>query len=558
MLSALSRVAWLWCVVLLIWADGLLAADAVETANRIDASIDAKLQAENLGTVATADEAEFLRRIYLDLTGQIPTARQAASYLDSSHSNKRTRLIDELLASPQYGEHFGRVWRDWIAPAELPSEGNGGNQPIAATRKLGVWFAEQFNQNEPWDRLVYSVLTVDGELADHPEALFYSLVGTDTGIPQPAGATRAVGTLFLGLQLQCAECHDDPFRAWKQSDFWGAAAFFRNTEATFDGRYFASVTETFGKETSAKGKRSSKKTTRNDRAPNGSITIPSASFTNSGTVIAGKFPAGAALTAEARQPLRPILAEWIVSPENPYFSRAFVNRMWSYFFVRGIVNPIDDFRPDNPPSHPEVLELLAAEFRSSGFDVKNLIRGILNARVYQRTNGSDPQADPNQLVKQVDWFARYPLKLMSTDMLFESLKLALEDPALDLRTVDPALSSKFGESTPIGDAYQEFRRLFETNEDDATDFRHGIPQFLALMNHPRLSAGGKTVERLLKENLEPTTIIEQLYLGTLSRRPTSEEADEAARFVQESAAPRVGYNGLLWMLINRSEFLLIR
>ena len=264
MLSTLSRIVWLCCVVSLLGADCLLAANVVETANRIDARIDAKLQAENLEAMAPADEAEFLRRVYLDLTGRIPTASQAASYLDSSHSSKRAQLIDELLASPQYGEHFGRVWRDWIAPAELPSEGNGGNQPIAATRKLGVWFAEQFNQNEPWDRLVYSVLTVDGELADHPQALFYSLVGTDTGIPQPAGATRAVGTLFLGLQLQCAECHDDPFRTWKQTDFWGAAAFFRNTEATFDGRYFASVTETFGKETSAKGKRSSKKTTRND------------------------------------------------------------------------------------------------------------------------------------------------------------------------------------------------------------------------------------------------------------------------------------------------------
>ena len=558
MLSAFFRTAWLWCVVPLIWTDGLLAADALEIAQRIDASIDAKLRTETIAPAAPAGEAQFLRRVYLDLTGRIPTTSQAAEYLDRSHASQRTQLIDELLASPKYGEHFGRVWRDWIAPAELPSEGNGGNQPIAATRKLGAWFAEQFNQNQSWDRLVYSVLTVDGELADHPQALFYSLVGTDTGIPQPAGATRAVGTLFLGLQLQCAECHDDPFRTWKQSDFWGAAAFFRNTEATFDGRYFASVTETFGKETSAKGKRSSKKTTRNDRAPNGSITIPSASFTNSGTVISGKFPAGEALAAAARQPLRPVLAEWIVSPENPYFSRAFVNRMWAYFFVRGIVNPIDDFRPDNPPTHPEILDLLAAEFRSSGFDVKHLIRCILNARVYQRGNGSDPKVDPQQLAKQADWFARYPLKLISTDMLFESLKLALEDPVLDLRTVDPALSSKFGESTPIGDAYQEFTRLFETNENDATDFRHGIPQFLALMNHPRIGDGGKKVERLLKAKLESTAIIEQLYLGTLSRRPASEETDEAIRFVQASSTPRVGYNGLLWMLINRSEFLLIR
>ena len=556
--SATTRLVGFACVLPLLLPVCSFAAEAREVAARIDGHIDAALQAHKLVAAAVADDAAFLRRAYLDLTGRIPTAEQAAQFLDGQPSNKRERLIDQLLASPQYGEHFGRVWRDWIAPAELPSEGNGGNQPIAATRKLGVWFAEQFNQNEPWDRLVHSVLTVDGELAEHPQALFYSLVGTDTGIPQPAGATRAVGSLFLGLQLQCAECHDDPFRAWKQSDFWGTAAFFRNTEATFDGRYFASVTETFGKETSAKGKRSSKKTTRNDRSPNGSITIPAASFTNSGTVVSGKFPSGDALATDARQPLRPILAQWIVSRDNPYFARAFVNRMWAYFFVRGFVNPIDDIRSDNPPSHPELLDLLTEEFLASSFDVKHLLRCIVNASVYQRTSAADPRLGSDHSARLLKAFARQPLKLISTDMLFDSLKLALQDSALDLRTVDPKLSSKFGESTPIGDAYQEFTRLFETNENDATDFRHGIPQFLALMNHPRLSDGGQTVAGLLTAKLEPREAIEQLYLGTLSRRPTDEEYQEASRFVQQSSAPRAGYSGVLWMLINRSEFIVIR
>lgn len=526
-----------------------VARDALQIAGRIDSRIEEVLKTQKLAPVAIAGDVEFMRRAYLDITGRVPTVEQAKAFLDSKQVDKRRQLIDELLASENYGEQLGRVWRDWIAPAELPSEGNGGNQPIKATRNLGVWFAKQFNSNQPWDKIVESIINVEGNLKEHPQGLFYSLVGTDTGIPEPAGATRAVSTLFLGLDLQCAQCHDDPYRDWQQTDFWAMAAFFRNMEGRFNGRYFDSITESFGKKLGKGGK----KTTTGDSSPNGSITIPKDSFKNAGTVVSARFVMADAVSAKEKQPLRPVFANWLVSKENPYFARAFVNRTWAYFFGRGLVLPIDDMREGNPPSHPEVLDLLTEEFVDSNFDVKHLIRCLVNTRAYQRTSAAKNDAERKALGR----FGRRPVKLMSADQLYDSLKLALADPKLDLRTYDSKESKRFGESSPVGDEYTEFQRLFETDENDSTNFTHGIPQFLALLNHPRVSSGGPKVERMLKDKMEPAAAVEELYLSTLSRRPTVEETKEAVEYIAKNDR-QVGYAGVLWMLLNRSEFMLIR
>ena len=529
-----------------------------EVAALIDSAIDTRLTAANLSTGGVAGDVEFLRRAHLDLNGRIPSAEKARAFLESRAPDKRARLIDELLAESAFGVHLGRVWRDWIAPAELPSEGNGGNQPIKATRNLGTWFAEQFNTDQPWNEIVKRVVTVDGNLKESPQGLFYSLVGTDTGIPEPAGATRAISSLFMGVDIQCAQCHDDPYRDWKQDDFWGAAAFFRNMQANFDGRYFASITESFGKPT---GKGAKKVTTR-DESPNGAITIPSSSFENAGSVVEGRYLLGEPLQTEDKEPLRPFFAEWLVSPKNPYFATAFVNRIWAHYFSRGLVEPIDDMRPENAPTHPKVLELLTAEFVDSGFDIKHLVRCLLNTRAYQRTSASQPTvpADQRETHRKASaaGYGRREVKLLSTDQLYESLKSALGNDSLDLRTYDANESKKFGESSPVGDEYMEFQRLFETDENDATNFTHGIPQFLALVNHPNVSSGGPAVEALEKESLQTGDAIETLYLSTLSRPPTDEELAEAKEFIEASTSRREGYAGVLWMLLNRSEFMLCR
>ncbi|HEX4607989.1 MAG TPA: DUF1549 domain-containing protein, partial [Urbifossiella sp.] len=488
------------------------------------------------------------RRVYLDVSGRIPTAKQAAAFLDSRDPDKRAKLIEELLASPSYGEQFGRTWRDWIAPAELPAEGNGGNQPVQATQNLGKWFAQRFNAGAGWDATVRAVLTADGTLKDQPQGLFFSLIGDDTGKPTPAGAARAVGSLFLGMQLQCAECHDDPFKHHTQADYWGLAAFFRNVTWRFNGRYFDYVSEGWA-DPAAKTV-----TGPRDAAPVGSITIPKAALKNSGKVIPGRFPEADPLAAADGEPLRPRLAAWLASAENPYFARAFVNRIWAYFTSRGFVHPVDDLRADNPAGHPDALRLLAAEFVASGFDVRHLVRCITLTAAYQRT--SRPAAtDPPEAVAK---FARMPVRVMAADALYDSLKLAFADPGLDLRTYDAREAARFGESSPVGTPYEEFAKLFATNEDDATDFTHGIPQLLALLNHPRLRAGGKAIDELLKGKPDPAAGVEALYLATLSRRPTAEEVGEATSFLARRPDPRRGYSGLLWVLVNRSEFLLVR
>ncbi|WP_439630383.1 DUF1549 domain-containing protein [Gemmata sp.] len=530
---------------------------AAEVAKQIDAAIDQHLAASKMAPAPQSGDAEFLRRAYLDVTGRVPTAKQAAAFLDSTGADKRTKLIDELLALPNYGDQFGRTWRDWIAPPELPSDVNSGKQPLAATRNLGNWFAARFNADDGWDVIVRKVLTADGTLKDQPQGMFFSLAGDDTGRPSPGGATRVVGSLFLGLQLQCAECHKDPFKDYKQSDYWGLAAFFRNVSWKFQGSDLEMVTEATAPAVAApKAKPGAKGGLQfnPDKAPFGSITIPAAALRNSGTVIPGKFPEGAKLVAERGVSLRSVIADWLTARENPYFARAFVNRTWAYFFARGIVNPIDDLRSDNPPSHPELLDLLTEEFVASGYKVKHLVRCVTATNAYRRTSRPAKTDAPGLVAK----FGRMPVKVLTADALYDSLRLAFAEPVIDLRSYNPKEAGGFGESSPVGSAFDEFAKLFVTNEDDATDFTHGIPQLLALTNHPRLRSGGKAIDDMVKAKFEPAAAVQALYLATLSRRPTAQESADALAYIAGRGDPRKGYCGVLWMLVNRTEFLVIR
>jgi hypothetical protein len=183
-----------------------------------------------------------------------------------------------------------------------------------------------------------------------------------------------------------------------------------------------------------------------------------------------------------------------------------------------------------------------------------LVRCITNTAAYQRS--SRPAKDMNE--ETVAAFGRMPVRLMNADVLYDTLRLAMNDPGLDLRSYDAAAAARFGESSPVGTPYQEFVRLFGINEDDTTDFTHGIPQILALMNHPRLRGGGKTVDELLAAKLSPERMVTILYEGTLSRRPTAEERTESLRYLAAGRDSRRALNGLLWTLVNRSEFLLVR
>jgi len=509
--------------------------EPLEVAQAIDQHIAGFLSAAKQKASSLTNDEEFVRRVYLDLTGRVPTAEQTATFLDSNEPDRRAKLIDTLLNTPDFGEQFGRTWRDWVMPPELPSDNNGGAQPYGEAKAFGTWLGKKFADDEPWDKITRDVLTVKGEIKSNPQVIFFGLVGHG-GKTTADGTAKAVASLFMGVQLQCARCHDDPYRDWSQQEHWALAAFFGRSEGDFKKIEI--------------GKGPSKKP--------GEIVIPGDAFKNSGTTVLTSFLRGAEFDVKGDEDLRKPFVDWLVAKDNPYFARSFANRVWFYLLSRGIVNPIDDFRELNPPSHPGLMKLLAQEFAASNYNVKHLLRCVLNSQTYQRASHVEAGLDKPSRDALTTAFGRMPMRLMTADMLYDSLKQVYGDNNLDLRTA--VKDSSTGQAAPVKDPWLEFQRRFGTNEQDASDFTHGVAQMLTMINHPRLLAGSKLLDEYRKANATatPEQTIEWLYLSTLSRRPDADELGEAVDYVRQAEDPAPVYVGVLWMLVNRSEFMLIR
>jgi hypothetical protein len=516
-----------------IEAAGPVPATPQAVAAAIDQAIDRRLAEEKVPASPQADDATFLRRAYLDITGRIPSVDQALAFLDSTDPDKRRKLIDELLASPQYGQHFGNIWHDLIAPRQMKELLN--EQPIH-TDQLARWLADQFNQNRGWDAIVTDFLTAEGTPAEQPAMVFVLVNGNAVGRPEPRNLARSSARLFLGLrQLECAECHDAPSSDWKQADFWGLAAFFGRL--TKDGmRQSYPIYEAMG---------------RAKNTPpgfNGTIKVSPEAFINVGQAVKAKYLNGSEPELDKSKPFRPTLAAWVTSRDNPYLAPAAVNRLWGHFFGRGLVNPVDDLDENNAPSHPPLLTMLANELAASNFDLKNLIRCICNSRAYQRGSQPLPANKQDQTL-----CSRHQPKPLSPQVLVDSLALAVEKPDL-FPTTKPAVRKG---QPPILSQREQFVLLFSTRDeqDEATEFTHGIVQALSLMNRPEFNAGSPLVERLLKSKQTPEQNVTTLYLATLARRPTANELALATAYLRKKQDPGVGLHGILWSLLNRNEFI---
>jgi hypothetical protein len=522
-----------------------------DIAAAIDRFVEKRLAADGITPSPRTDDAEFLRRAYLDVIGRIPTAEQAAAFLDSQDADKRAKLIDELLASSNYGRHFGIVWSDAIVKRD---EMNRNLRPTA----FKDWLASGFNDNRPWDKTVRELLTADGT---SPQATFF-LAHQDMNRFAPQKMVGTVANLFMGVQLQCAECHKHPFvRKWKQEDFWGMAAFYAQTRTSgASGNNAPNTTVAEGAASSSARRPGGGGFQRGGTTPRGAqIEIPDAvdPRKRTGRIIKAKFFEGDEPKLDDKGPFRPALADWLTAKENPFFARASANRLWAHFFGRGLVHPLDEASDDNPPSHPELLKLLAEEFRDSGFDQKHLIRCICNSQAYQRTSkphkGND-DAGPHL-------FARMAVKVMSPEVLYDSLTQALG--ARDLAVPSSGGRPGFGGGARQGggggrDAFVAF---FTTKEegDDPSEFSMGIPQFLRLMNSGTFNQGGPVIDRLMKaDGATPQTVVEGLFLSVLSRRPTATEVEKLTAYVARKEDQKKGYAGVLWVLLNSAEFMCVR
>jgi hypothetical protein len=486
--------------------------DATAVAKFIDVEINRQLAAENVPASPRSSDAEFIRRASLDITGVVPSAERVESFLASGDANKRAQLIDELLSSPKYGQRLADVWSGPMLPPDSATRGTS-KEPMVK------WLVETFNANKPWDRMAHDILTAAGEQDKNGAVTYYMF---NQGVDK---MTDSVGKLFLGVQIQCAQCHNHPFTHWKQTEYWGLAQFFYNVNVSIVRNGKDTTTVPGVSESGRKGK--------NNRLP------------ESAKSVAAKFLGAETVSLSSGKPYRPVLADWICTAENPFFSKSMVNRVWAQYFARGLVNPIDDLSDENEPTHPALLTGLAKEFASGGFDIKNLVRAICLSDAYQRTSVPTPENKADTV-----FYSHMAVKVLTPEQLYDSIG---------------AVAGGFGDrERPMGKggprggpvtARDRFVAFFQGSESPkATDYEAGIPQALRLMNNPQLSSSAKVLREIGKD--QPAKAIERLYLMTMSRKPTGDEVKRLTNYIAQAGSTQTAYSDIAWVLLNSSEFAL--
>ena len=435
-----------------------------------------------------------------------------------------SKIIDELLASPDYGKHLADLWKNLLVKR------SSDNRQIQFD-PLVTWLTKNFNEDKPWDKMVSDLLTAEGN-QDENGAVTYFLANNTVD-----KMTDVTTKVFLGVQLQCAQCHNHPFTDWKQTEYWGMADFFMKVRLTGPRNP--------AKQAGVPG------IAESDGARARKMPLP-----DSAKTVPAKFLGGPEVNLSSKPKVRPVLAKWMTTAENPYFSKAMVNRVWFQLFGRGLVNPVDDIAGVSPPSHPQLFVDLADQFASSGFDLKQLCRAVCNSQAYQRT--SKPTADNADA--EAALYAHMGVKVMTPEEQFDSMLQVLA-PNQDPRNFTPPNAAKAGrhETGPRQGltARSVFVAFFEDEDaTDPTEFQQGIPQALRLMNGPQLN-NAAALAPILKGAKTPEQSIDRLYLTALSRRPTAQERDRLVQYVaQHKSEAHEGYEDVLWALLNSSEFVM--
>jgi hypothetical protein len=518
-------------------AASVFAGETPALSGHIDRIIQARLDQAKIPASPRADDAEFLRRLYLDLTGRIPTYEQTTAFLSSQDPDKRAKLIEELLARPEYGLHFATLWRDLLV--DRSAEKSQVRQLYSW--EFVTWLAEGFNKGRGWNEIVTDLLTAEGEAKGNPATTFI-LTNRMNELPRPEDLVGMAGRLFMGIHIRCAQCHDHPYvDEWKQDDFWGLAAFFgqlRDHSWTPNGGNIAKAAFFEKPNPDAKKETAYGNGLKRAGVPplqaGAQIAIPLiADPSKAQRVVKAKFFLGEAPGMGEEGPYRSRFAAWLTAPENPYFARAAVNRLWAHFFARGIVQPVDDMRPNLKPSHPELLDLLAKEFKSAGFNYKHLIRGICNSQAYQRTSKPLPQnKDDSELVSHMT------LKQLNADQMLDSLSVAV------------------GRAPPAGKNRDQATTIFATKEADGdpSELSHGIPQYLFQMNAGFANGPPGALNKVTagKSKEEALTA---LYLAALSRPPRPAEQTRLLTYLGQAPDANTGYRDVYWVLLNSAEFL---
>jgi hypothetical protein len=479
---------------------------------------------DNVTPAEPATDAEFLRRLSLDVVGKIPAVAELQEFLEEASADKSPAAVERMLARGAHAQHFANTWRGLVLA--------GAAENIEAqinTPQFETWLRLRFAVNMPYDRLVSELLTAPIEAAQPAvannarRAVPSPVAFYQANEQKPEQIAASASRIFLGVQVQCAQCHDHPFSHWTRKEFWSLAAFFD----------------------AAPGAPRAK-------PPSGSanaILIPETQIVVEPAFLDGKQPDWAGGGGK-----RELLSRWIAETDNPYFARAAVNRMWEHFLGRGFVHPVDDLDKTNPPSHPELFDAMARQFTLHRFDLNYLIRAITASRAYQLSSRTAGGAE-DDLAR----FARMPLRRMTSDQLFASIVQATgfreERRAAQRGVVLPDLTS----------AAAEFRSRFADQSVPRTEAETSILQALALMNGKLVSDATdlQKSETLVAVAEAPFLShgerVEALFLATLSRKPAEEEAAAMVTHVESGGPakdPKKALANVFWALLNSAEFAL--
>jgi len=489
--------------------------------NFIDGHVWNKLQQLGITPSGPAADTTFLRRAYLDVIGRLPTPEEMRSFLADRTPDRRSRLIDRLLGRPEYADYWANKWADLLRP-------NPYRVGIKAVHNLDAWLRDAFRRNKPYDQFVREILTAQGSSFRHgPVVIFRDR-------REPDEITTMVSQLFLGIRLDCARCHHHPFEIWSQDDFYSFAAHFGRMARKGEG---ISPPISGGEEILY-------------TAANGQVKHPI-----TGRVLAPRPVFGKAVPLDNERDPRHVLADWIVSPENPYFARVIVNRVWADLMDRGLVEPVDDLRATNPPSNGPLLDALAQDFRKNGHDLKKLIRTIMTSHVYRLASlpGGRNAADTRN-------YSRHYRQRLRAEVLLDAVSDITGVPetfsamppgsrAMELWTVrsQSVFLDSFGRPDPNQDPPCE-------RTSDTT-----VVQALHLMNAPNLhrkvTQDTGRAAALAASTKTPREIVDELYALLYTRLPSDEERRIGLKvFEEKGVTRRQATEDLMWALLNTPEF----
>ena len=500
--------------------------------NFIDDFVFANLQELGIPPSPLCDDTTYLRRVSLDVGGRLPTDEETKAFLASPDPNKRDLVIEDLLRSPDYVDFFAAKW------TTLLKNRRDDASDLVSNFAFHAWVRDSLLANKPYDQFVRELLAATGTVIGNPPVAWYKRV------KEPKNQIEDVAQLFLGVRMQCAQCHHHPFERWSQDDYYSLSAFFtqvgrkpspvRGEDLIFHKRGIATATN----------------------IKSGVALKPAA--------LGDAIPA---ITPDEDPRLK--LADWMSSPQNPFFAKALVNRYWKHFFQRGLIEPEDDIRDSNPPTNPELLAALEKHFIDSGFDLKEMVRVIARSNAYQLS------AIPNASnVKDRQNYSRYYTRRLPAEVLLDAIDRVTGSPT-DFSNLPPGTravalpDNSYNRSSP-------FLRVFGRPEGESVCEcervqSSSLAQSLHLINaadiKAKLADGNGRAERLAKDELPVEERVRELYLVTFSREPRSDEMQTAIAYlaqipvgadgmpVDAQRANRENFQDLIWALMNSKEFL---